>query len=155
MAVASSAEIQHDEVKKITSRLGIELIAQDVQNEEEFPRVLETFIEEEVEWLVLEADTMVANASLNSIETLAHRIPTMCLLQNTIHRGGMIGYVACWSDVCQNGANLALKLFEGAPVKQKITRPVKRNLLVNETTARKLKLYDTIKENIEKVRFVK
>ena len=148
------SEIQHDEIRKITSQLGIQLVAQDVQSEEEFPKVLETFIEEEVEWLVLEADTMVANASLNSIETLAHRIPTMCLLQNTIHRGGMIGYVACWNDVCQSGANLALKLFEGSPVEKKITRPVKRNLLVNESTARKMNMYDTIKENIDTVRFV-
>ncbi len=148
------SEIQHDEIRNLTSKLNIKLVAHDVQSEEEFPKVLDLLQDEEVDWLILEADTMVANASRASIETFAHRIPTMCLLENTINRGGLIGYVASWDDVCRNGASLALQLFEGVSDREKITRPAKRKLLVNKETAARLKLLDSIKQTIRTVTFV-
>jgi len=148
------SEIQYDEMKKYCKRKEIELVVFDIQGREDFPLAYDHFTDYGVQWLVLGADIAMAHANRKSLQLLTSKIPTMCIIENTVVHGGLLGYQASWDTVCEEAGTLAVKLLSDVPVYEKIIKPSKKILVANRKTAEKLGIYEKIKNNLPNVKFI-
>ena len=144
-------EIQHDEIRRFCQQQGIELVSFDMQSTEDIPRIIELINEKQIEWLILGATTVIANASKERIATLAQAVPTLALLEKTVYRGALLGCVASWDDVCNGAAKMSLQILEGKSLPQRLCHPEQKKLLANLATAQALGQETAIRERIAEV----
>jgi len=148
------SEIQHDEMKKYCAKNGIELFVFDVQSKDDFIKAHDYFTDYGVEWIVLGADIAMAHPNRKNLQLITSKIPTMCVIENTVVHGGLIGYQASWDTVCEEAGKLGVKLLSDVPVDVKVIKPENKELVVNRKTAEILDLYEKIKKTFENVKFV-
>ncbi len=148
------ADIQMDEIKKICQKKEINLSTFDLAENTDLNDAYEYFKKEKIEWLILTADTSIANTKPEQLQKLTYSFPTMCVLEKTILDGGLIGFVHPWEDVCKKGAFDALQILEGNRIKDQTFKPEKKKLVINLKTAKKLKMYTSLQKQVPYAEFL-
>ncbi len=147
------SDIQNDEVRAFCESRNIELIGYDIQDTEDFAKAAKFMLDRQVQWLFLGADTIIANANSKHIQSITNKIPSVCILANTVKAGGLISYYSSWNQVAKDAANLSLQVFNDVKIEEKFLNPSKMFLIVNEKTAEKFNLSDVVR-TLPDVKFV-
>ncbi len=75
------------------------------------------------------------------------------MLEDTIQRGGTIGYVVPWKNVCSDAVDLALDIFDRTEIKSRVNKPKIKSIVVNKKNAEKHNILKKINE-INNVKFI-
>jgi len=138
------SNIQHDDISKYCEAKSIQLVSYDIQEKEDFNKAAKYLVEQGVEWLFLGADTIIASSNEKQLQVLTQKIPTVCILENTVKYSGLIAYYVSWEEIAKDAAELGVKLFNNMQIENQIVNPSKKRLIVNLKTAEKLKLKETL-----------
>jgi ABC-type uncharacterized transport system substrate-binding protein len=147
------SDVQHDELKEFCKEKGITLESFDIQSEADFESAAKFFTKKKVEWVFLGADTVVANASSKELEVFTSKVPTLCVIGNTVANGGLIAYHSSWKHVAIDAADVAINLFNEKEVNEKCIVPKYKQILVNRKTAETLGLLDKL-QTLGEIRFI-
>ena len=135
------SEIQMDEAQTACAAFDIEAIPFDAQDPDDLQEAANFFKKHKVDAVYLGSDTAVAGANEQQLHKLVSSFPTLCALDSTIQKGGLVGRIADWEKICNDAANLSLKVLEGTSIAQlPIIRHPSARTVVNLQTAKKLKL---------------
>ncbi len=145
------SNIEHDKIREFCAKKGIECLSYDVQNYEDLQEAAKFFEAENVEWLYLGSDTIIATASDKQLDVLTKRFPTLCALKDTVVHGGLIAHHYSWKEVCEIAGDFAVKLLNGLEIKTKIVSPQRRYTTVNQNTA---KTFNIKLDNIKNINYV-
>ncbi|MBN2891929.1 MAG: butyrate kinase [Bacteroidales bacterium] len=147
------SNIEHDELREYCKKTGIECFSFDVQSHEDLPEAAKYFEDENVEWVCLGSDSLIATATGNQLEPITSKFPTLCALQDTVTHGGLLSYHIPWKIICQNSADFAVKLLNGLDIKKTVINSTNRRINVNKEIAENFKNLKIL-EKLEKVKFV-
>lgn len=135
------SEIQLDEVRDVGARQGFEVIPFDVHDPADLASAAIHFRAQQVQAVFLPADTTIGAADEEYLAPIVQVFPTLCALELVIQRGGLVGHVADWDDLCRQGAKLGIEILEGkAAGTLPIYRPSTTRTVVNAATASALGL---------------
>lgn len=132
------SEIQHDEIQQYCKEVGMELFSINIESSADFTKAYDYFNKNNVEWLILGSDVTVSMSTKAELDVLTLKMPTMCIMEDTINIGGLIGYIVSWDNVCKTAVEVGLKLLGGETVETRIMQSELRRLISNKSTAEKL-----------------
>jgi len=142
------SNIEHDEIREFCKKNGINCVSFDIQNHEDFKEAANFFETENVEWVILGSDSIVATATHKQIEPIVTKFPTLCVLGDTVQHGGLISYNIPWKIICRKAAEFGVQILNGLEIKKSINRPNERKIIVNKETSelfKDLKMMDNFK----------
>lgn len=142
------SNIEHDEIREFCKKQGIECFSFDIQSHDDFEEAAKYFQNEEVEWVYLGSDSIIATATGKQLEPITKTIPTLCALQDTVTHGGLISFNMPWKTICQDSAEFAVKILNGLEIKRTIIASKNRHIDINKETSAlyvNLKINDKIK----------
>ncbi len=145
------SNIEHDRIREFCAKNKIKCFSYDVQDHEDLPEAAKYFAGEDVEWVYLGSDTVIATATPKQLETITKQFPTLCALEDTVYHGGLVSYHISWKEVCELAADYAVKLLNGLEIKTSLATPKKRYITANADTAELMNL----KEKLEKLKNIK
>ncbi len=135
------SEIQMDEAQTACATLDITAVPFDAQSPDDLQAAAAFFKKHKVEAVYLGSDTAVAGASEKQLAKLVTNFPTLCALESTIHKGGLVGRIASWEKICNDASSLSMKVLEGMSLAQlPIVRNPEPQTVINVDSAKKLKL---------------
>ncbi|MBF0501187.1 MAG: butyrate kinase [Candidatus Riflebacteria bacterium] len=133
------SEIQLDETREVGQKLGFEVICFDCQTPEDLTSGAVFFRKQLVQAVFLASDTTAAGATEQHLMPLTEKIPTLCALESTVKKGGLVGRVADWDSLCKDSVGIGLDILEGAaPAKIPISRNPNARTIINLRTAKML-----------------
>ncbi|NOZ36143.1 MAG: butyrate kinase [Chlorobi bacterium] len=147
------AEIQYDDIIEYTEKEGIEVISYEIQETEDFEKAKNYFTRKNVKWVYIGTSTVIASSGYDLLSTITDNFPTVCMLEDTVIRGGLEGYVIPWDAVTETSVKIALDLLDGNPVTSRVFKPDSVKLFINRKTAEKLKILGNF-EKFEQAEFV-
>lgn len=147
------SNIEHDEIREFCKKKNIKCVSFDIQNHDDFKEAAEYFEAENVEWVILGSDTIVATSTNKQIEPIVTKFPTMCVLGDTVQHGGLISYNIPWKIICRLAAEFGVKILNGLEIKQSIVRASERKIVVNKETAEIFKDFN-VTEIFKNAKFV-
>lgn len=147
------SNIQHDEVKEFCEKNKIELVSYDTQTADDLKDAAQYFEEQKVEWIFIGSNTLIATITSKQLEPLTKKIPTLCVLENTVLHGGLISYVASWKDVAYNAVDLAVKTLNKIDIAEKSIAPKTKHIIINKETSERLKLKEALSK-LPNVKFI-
>ena len=140
------SNIEHDKLREFCSKQGIECVSMDIQEHDDLLEAARHFAEENVDWVYLGSDTIIATATTKQLEHITKSFPTLCALEDTVQHGGLISYHISWKEVCELSAEFAVKLLNGLEIKSTLVSPKSKYITANEETARRFNLSEEIKK---------
>jgi len=140
------AEIQFDDVREFCKTKNIELISFEVHETNDITNAAEHMHQQNVKWVYIAADTPLQSATKDELLLLTEKFHTVCLHENSVIRGGLMGYVVTWTDVTKDAVNMALDIFDKKRIKQRVVKPNTAQLVINRNTAAKLG-FDLVSNN--------
>ncbi len=147
------AEVQYDDILEYTKKNKIETYSYEIQEVEDFEKAKGYFKRKGVKWVYIGTSTVIASSGYEQLSIITSNFPTVCMLEDTILRGGMSGYVIPWDAVTETSVKIALDILDNNLVKSRVMKPDKAKLFINRKTAEHLKMLDSI-EGIENIVFV-
>ncbi len=145
------AEIQYDDISEYTQKKGIEAYSFEIQDSDDFKKAKNYFRRNNVKWVYIGTSTVIAASGYEDLNIITGSFPTLCMLEDTVLRGGLSGYVIPWNDVTETSVKIALDILDNNPVKDRVIKPNKAKLFVNRKTAEKLKMTNAFAEIKDKV----
>ncbi|MCF6183661.1 MAG: hypothetical protein L3J56_03370 [Bacteroidales bacterium] len=145
------AEIQYDDITEYTEKKGIEVISYEIQEIEDFEKAKKYFKRKNVKWIYIGTSTFIASSGYDLLSIITDNFPTVCMLEDTVIRGGLEGYVIPWDAVTDASVKIAMDLLDGNPVASRVFKPDSVKLFVNRKTAEKLNVLEDYEKfaNIE------
>ncbi|HNV72095.1 MAG TPA: ABC transporter substrate binding protein, partial [Candidatus Ozemobacteraceae bacterium] len=133
-----TSEIALDEARKLAAQQGFELISFDARTPSDLAAAADLFKQHQVQAVFLSSDSVIAASDEIALRPIVTAFPTVCALESTIRRGGLVGRVADWNELCRHGAQIGIEILEGAqPSTIPIGRtPAARTILNTETAGR-------------------
>jgi len=136
------SNVEHDEVREFCKRNNITCHSFDIQSHDDLKEAAKYFENEEVGWVFLGSDSIIATATTKQLEPITTKFPTLCALQDTVTHNGLISYHIPWKIICQNAAEFAVKLLNGSDIKEGIVVSSERRIVINKDA---LELFKNIK----------
>ncbi len=133
------SNIEHDEIREFCKKKGIECVSYNIETADDFQEAADYFESENVEWVILGSDAVVATATARQIDPITEKFPTLCVLENTVKQGGLISYHIPWKVICREAAEFGVKILNGVDIKSTIVRPKEREISINKETAERFK----------------
>jgi butyrate kinase len=130
------SNIEHDEIREFCSKKGIECVSFDIQSHDDFKEAAQFFENEQVEWVILGSDSIIATATGKQIEPISKKFPTLCALEDTVIHGGLVSYSIPWKIICRNAADFVVKILNGIEIHKVNITPKERKIVVNKETGR-------------------
>ncbi len=128
------SNIEHDEVREFCTKNGIECVSIDIQSHEDFVTAARNFENENVDWVYIGSDSIIATATSKQLEPITSKFPTLCALQDTVFHGGLISYSIPWKTICHEAANFAVKIINGNEITNEIVSSKERKIEINKDT---------------------
>ncbi len=147
------SEIQYDDLKEYCRANNIGIAGFEIQSSDDFVKAKNNFLKKNVKWVYIGADTVTASANYEELNIITESFPTVCMLEDTIQRGGTIGYVVPWKNVCSDAVDLALDIFDRTEIKSRVNKPKIKSIVVNKKNAEKHNILKKINE-IKNVKFI-
>ncbi len=129
------SNIEHDEIREFCKKNNIECISFDIQSSDDFKEAAKHFRKENVEWVYLGSDTIIATSTGKQLEPITCKFPTLCALEDTVNHGGLISYNIPWKNISQTAAEFAVKILNGMEIKKTVINSEKRVITVNKDTS--------------------
>ncbi len=145
------AEIQYDDILEYTKKKNIELVSYEIQEPEDFEKAKNYFKRKGVKWVYVGTSTVIAASGYDLLSIITDNFPTVCMLEDTVLRGGLSGYVIPWDAVTETSLKIGLDILDGKMPKFREQKPDIVKLFVNRKTAEKLNMigdFEKIKEKI-------
>ncbi|MBF0409899.1 MAG: butyrate kinase [Candidatus Riflebacteria bacterium] len=137
------SEIQLDEATDVTERLGITLVKFDAQNPGDLKDAEEFFRENNVEAVLLVADTTLASADELSLQHIVSNFPTTCTLKSVLRKGGLVGVIADWTTINRKATDMIVQMLEGTPPSSiSVVKDTEAKVYVNAKTLKKFNMTD-------------
>jgi butyrate kinase len=132
------SEIQFDDVREYCKSKTIELISFEVQEAEDIAKAADHMRKQNVKWVYIATSTMIAGTAYDELLHITEKFHTVCLLEDTVIRGGLMGYVVPWKDVTKAAVDIAMGIFDKKKVINRFVKPDTTQLIINRDTAAKL-----------------
>ncbi len=132
------AEIQYDDILEYTKKAGIKLFSFEIQEVEDFEKAKAYFKRKGVEWIYIGTSTVIAASGYEQLSVITENFPTICMLEDTVLRGGLSGYVIPWDLVTETSVKIALDILDKNTIKSRVVKLSKGKLFINRKTAQKL-----------------
>ncbi len=132
------SEIQFDDVREYCKSKTIELISFEVQEAEDIAKAADHMRKQNVKWVYIATSTMIAGTAYDELLHITEKFHTVCLLEDTVIRGGLMGYVVPWKDVTKAAVDIAMDIFDKKKVINRFVKPDTTQLIINRDTAAKL-----------------
>ena len=145
------AEIQYDDILEYANKSGIEIISYEIQEAEDFEKAKIYFKRKGVKWVYVGTSTVIAASAYDLLSIITDNFPTVCMLEDTVLRGGLSGYVIPWDVVTEASVKIGLDILDKNPGKLRVIKPDVVKLFVNRKTAEKLNMikdFEKLKEKI-------
>ncbi len=136
------AEIQYDDILEYSNKKGIEVISYEIQEAEDFEKAKTYFKRKGIKWVYVGTSTVIAASGYDLLSIITDYFPTVCMLEDTVLRGGLSGYVIPWDAVTETAVKIAFDILDHNSVKSRVLKPDAVKLFVNRKTAEKLNLSD-------------
>ena len=133
------SNIEHDEVREFCKNNKIECHSFDIQSHDDLLEAASHFEKDNIEWVYLGSDSIIATATSNQLKPITAKFPTLCSLQNTVTHGGLISYHIPWKIICQKAADFGVKLLNGLDIKKDVISPKDKKIIINKETASNFK----------------
>ncbi len=147
------AEIQYDDIIEYTEKEGIEVVSYEIQEVEDFEKAKNYFIRKNVKWVYIGTSTFIASSGYDLLRIITDYFPTVCMLEDTVTRGGLFGYVIPWDVVTDTSVTIAMDLLDKNPVTSRVLKPEIKKLFINKKTAQKFKMLEVF-EKYKDVKFL-
>ncbi len=147
------AEIQYDDISEYANKAGIKIYSFEIQEAEDFIKARDYFERKNVKWVYVGTSTVIAASGYEQLSIITDRFPTLCMLEDTVLRGGLAGYVIPWDSVTEHAVKIAMDILDKKPIKSRVVKPKNAKLFVNRKTAQKLDFFNAF-ETIENKEFV-
>ncbi len=144
------SEIQYDDVREFCAERAIELISYEVQEPEDIAKARDYLLKQQVKWVYIATSTMIAGTAYDELSHIFDNFHSVCLLEDTVIRGGLMGYVIPWKDVTKAAVDMAMDIFDKKKMPLRVIKPETKQLVINRETAQKLG-YTNIVENVRYV----
>jgi len=144
---------EQDEIKEYCKNNNIDCVSYDIQNHEGFEKAAKFFESEQVSWVYLGSDGIVATASSKQLEPITNKFPTVCALGDTVLHGGLISYHVSWKEISLRAGEIGLKLLNNLEINNLIASNRKKIIYINKERAEKFKIVDKFKK-IKDYKFV-
>ncbi len=141
------AEIQYDDFKDYCLKNSIELFGYETQDAQDFINAEKYFTENNVKWVYIGSNSVVTSVNTNDLKVITDKFPTICMFENTVAKGGLMGYVIPWSEVSRKAAEIAMDILAERKLKTRVYMSDNKSILVNKQTAETL----NIKSKLEKL----
>ncbi len=138
------AEIQYDDISIYAEKAGIEILGFEIQEAEDFEKAKVYFERNKVKWVYVGTSTVIAASGYERLKIITENFPTVCMLEDTVLRGGLSGYVIPWKAVTETSVKIALDILDNNPIKTRVLKPKEVKLFVNRKTAEKLNLFENL-----------
>jgi len=136
------AEIQYDDILEYTKKTKIKVYSYEIQETEDFEKAKVYFKRKGVKWVYIGTSTVIASSGYEQLSVITDSFPTICMLEDTILRGGLSGYVIPWDAVTEASVKMALDILDKNLISSRVKNQSEAKLLVNRKTAQKLKMLD-------------
>lgn len=133
------SEIQFDDVREYCKKKKLELVSYEVQAVEDISKAKKHLEKNNVKWVYIATSTLIAGTGYDELSQITETYHTVCLLEDTVIRGGLIGYVIPWRDVTRSAVKLALDIFDKKKIKMRVIKPKNKQLILNRETAEHFK----------------
>lgn len=147
------AEIQYDDILEYTKKANIKVLSYEIQETEDFEKAKDYFKRKGVKWVYVGTSTVIASSGYEQLSIITDNFPTICMLEDTVLRGGLSGYVIPWDAVTETSVKMALDILDKNNINSRVTKPAEAKLFVNRKTAKKLKMIEVF-EGIDNKVFV-
>ncbi len=147
------AEIQYDNFKEYCDSKKIKLIGYEVQGVEDLEKANKYFKQNGVKWIYVGSNTVISGMHTDDLKVITENFPTICMFENTISKGGMLGYVVPWNEVSSKAVDIALDIFADVKTKTRVYNSDNKGVVANKKTVEKLKMKETI-EKIGEIRYL-
>ncbi|MBN2662438.1 MAG: butyrate kinase [Bacteroidales bacterium] len=147
------SNIEHDEIREFCLQKGIECVSFDIQSRDDFTEAANYFENENVKWVYLGSDTIIATSTGKQLEPITSKFATVCALQDTVTHGGLIAYNISWKIICRTAAEFAVKVLNGIEINKAIVTPNDRRITINKETCELFK-HLKITEKIENAKII-
>jgi len=147
------AEIQYDDILEYTKQAKIKLHSYEIQEVEDFEKAKNYFKRKGIEWVYIGTSTVIASSGYEQLSIITDAFPTICMLEDTVLRGGLSGYVIPWDAVTETSVKIALDILDKNPIQSRVVKPSKGKLFINRKTAQKLNMFDAF-DSVEGKEFV-
>ncbi len=136
------AEVQYDDILDYTKQAKIELLSYEIQEVDDFEKAKKYFKRKGVEWVYIGTSTVIASSGYELLSIITDTFPTVCMLEDTILRGGLSGYVIPWDTVTETSVKIALDILDNNTIKSRVVKSEDAKVYINRKTAQKLKMID-------------
>jgi len=136
------AEIQYDDILEYTKKAKIKLFSYEIQEVEDFEKAKKYFKRKGVKWIYIGTSTVIASSGYEQLSIITDTFPTICMLEDTVLRGGLSGYVIPWDAVTETSVKMALDILDKNNISSRVTKPSEAKLFVNRKTAQKLNMVE-------------
>ncbi|MBN2694345.1 butyrate kinase [bacterium] len=148
------SEIQHDSLKSWGDKNGVQIFSFNIQKEDDFKLAKEYFIENDIEFLVLDANTTTATTPKAIISDITERFPTLSAISSKVSEGALFSYMTPWDEVAKLSAQMTIQILNGEQPAQKSASPKDKKLYVNKQIAERFSLISTIKKELSSIEWV-
>jgi butyrate kinase len=142
------AEIQYDELSEFLKKRKIELFDYEIYSPEDFEKARKYFTSKQVEWVYIGTSTVISSSGYEQLKHITNHFPSVCVLEDTILKGGLTGYVIPWKKVSENAVNIAIDILTGNKTPKKQLKISDYKVFVNKDTAERLNIltkFDVLK----------
>ncbi|NPA45056.1 MAG: butyrate kinase [Chlorobi bacterium] len=136
------AEIQYDDILEYTKKANIKLYSYEIQEVEDFEKAKAYFKRKDIKWVYIGTSTVIAASGYEQLSIITDNFPTICMLEDTVLRGGLSGYVIPWDAVTETSVKMALDILDNNTIQSRVIKPSEAKLFVNRKTAQKLNMLD-------------
>ncbi len=128
---------EQDELKEYCKSNKIECVSYDIQDHESYVQAAKFFESEQVDWVFLGSDRIVATASTKQLEPITNKFPTICAFGDTVTHGGLVSYHVSWKEISQYAGDIGLKLLNNMEINDVDNSNRERIIYVNKEKAEK------------------
>lgn len=147
------SEIQLDEFKEYCELKNIKVFAYDIQSYSDYSEAKNFFTKNKIKWVYFTTSTVVNSSANGDLKLITDNFMTVSILEDTVYDGCLIANVTPWLSVCNEAADLALKIFDKQTITKRVIIPKPKKLVANKETAEKLGVYEIISQ-LPEVKFI-
>ncbi len=147
------SNIEHDEVRNFCFNNKIDCVSFDIQEHNDLQKAAEFFEDEQVDWVFLGSDVVIATATAKILKPITGKFKTVCALPDTVKDGGLVSYHIPWKDLAEHAADIAVKLINNVKFDKDKTMTASRRLLINKEKAEYFGLLDKF-STIKNAKFI-
>ncbi len=147
------AEIHYDNIKAFCKKNNIKINGYEIQSTENYEKAMQYFSQKKIDWIYMGIGTIVADSTNENLSPITSSFSTLCTQEETVIKGGLITYIHPWEEVCSAAVDIALSIFDEKKVKSRVYMPKKSQIIINEDTAKKLKVKEKLK-TLKNTKFV-